>query len=93
VLCEKPFAVNAADAARCFDAAEAADRLCIEGLMYRHHTQTRLVRQLIADGSIGRLAHVRAASTVVAAPPGDIRRLLDAEAECVKHAENAGVRS
>jgi D-xylose 1-dehydrogenase (NADP+, D-xylono-1,5-lactone-forming) len=73
VLCEKPFAVNAADAARCFDAAETADRLCIEGLMYRHHPQTQLVRRLIADGAIGRLAHIRAALTV-SAPPGDIRR-------------------
>jgi GFO/IDH/MocA oxidoreductase family protein len=29
VLCEKPFAVTAADAGRCFDAAEAASRLVI----------------------------------------------------------------
>ncbi|MGW5144676.1 Gfo/Idh/MocA family protein [Rhodococcus koreensis] len=73
VLCEKPFAVTAADAERCFDAADAADRLCIEGLMYRHHPQTQLVQRLIADGAIGRLAHVRAALTV-SVEPGDIRR-------------------
>ncbi|KDN77619.1 oxidoreductase [Streptomyces olindensis] len=73
VLCEKPFAVEAADAARCFDAAEAAGKLCVEGLMYRHHPQTHLVRKLIADGAIGQLAHVRAALTV-SVPPGDIRR-------------------
>ncbi|MFJ9706512.1 Gfo/Idh/MocA family protein [Streptomyces sp. NPDC101234] len=73
VLCEKPFALDAADAARCFDAAEAAGRLCAEGLMYRHHPQTLLVRKLVADGAIGRLAHVRAALTVDV-PPGDIRR-------------------
>ena len=36
VLCEKPFAVTAADAAACFDAADAAGRVCIEGLMWRH---------------------------------------------------------
>ncbi|OUD04653.1 oxidoreductase [Streptomyces swartbergensis] len=73
VLCEKPFVLHAADAARCFDVAEAAGRLCIEGLMYRHHPQTQLVRKLVADGAIGRLAHVRAALTV-SVPPGDIRR-------------------
>jgi hypothetical protein len=39
VLCEKPFAVTAADAGRCFDAAEAASRLVIEGLMGREHPQ------------------------------------------------------
>jgi D-xylose 1-dehydrogenase (NADP+, D-xylono-1,5-lactone-forming) len=33
VLCEKPLATSAADAARCFDAAETAGRRCVEGLM------------------------------------------------------------
>jgi D-xylose 1-dehydrogenase (NADP+, D-xylono-1,5-lactone-forming) len=73
VLCEKPFALTAEDARRCFDTAAAADRLCIEGLMYRHHPQTLLARQLVLDGAIGELAYVRAALTV-SAPPGDIRR-------------------
>jgi predicted dehydrogenase len=56
VLCEKPLATSAADAARCFDAAEAAGRRCVEGLMWRHHPQTTLARKLVADGAIGRLA-------------------------------------
>ena len=76
VLCEKPFATSAADAARCFDAAEAAGRRCVEGLMYRHHPQTTLARQLVAGGAIGRLAHVRAALSV-SVPPDDIRRSLE----------------
>jgi predicted dehydrogenase len=73
VLCEKPFAMTAADAAACFDVADEAGRLCIEGLMWRHHPQTLLAQQLIADGAIGRLAHIRAALTVDV-EPGDIRR-------------------
>ncbi|HEX5882668.1 MAG TPA: Gfo/Idh/MocA family oxidoreductase [Actinomycetota bacterium] len=73
VLCEKPLATSAADAARCFDAAEAAGRRCVEGLMWRHHPQTTLARRLVADGAIGRLAYVRAALSV-SVPPGDIRR-------------------
>jgi predicted dehydrogenase len=73
VLCEKPFAMTATDAAACFDAADAAGRLCIEGLMWRHHPQTLLAQKLVADGAIGRLAHVRAALTVDV-EPGDIRR-------------------
>jgi predicted dehydrogenase len=76
VLCEKPFALTAVDARRCFDAAKAAGRLCIEGLMYRLHPQTQLVRQLLDDGAIGQLAHIRAALTV-SAPPGDIRRTAE----------------
>jgi D-xylose 1-dehydrogenase (NADP+, D-xylono-1,5-lactone-forming) len=76
VLCEKPLATSTADAARCFDAAEAAGRRCVEGLMYRHHPQTTLARRLVADGAIGRLAHVWAALSV-SVPPDDIRRSLE----------------
>jgi xylose dehydrogenase (NAD/NADP) len=76
VLCEKPLATSAADAARCFDAAEAAGCHCVEGLMWRHHPQTTLARKLVADGSIGRLAHVRAALSV-SVEPGDIRRSVE----------------
>jgi xylose dehydrogenase (NAD/NADP) len=73
VLCEKPFAMTAADAGRCFDVAEAANRLVIEGLMWREHPQTAVAMHLVAEGAVGRLALVRAALSV-SAPPGDIRR-------------------
>lgn len=73
VLCEKPFAMTAEGAARCFDAASAAGRKVFEGLMYRHHPQTRLAQRLVADGAIGALASVRAALTV-SVEKGDIRR-------------------
>ncbi|GIF22554.1 oxidoreductase [Paractinoplanes tereljensis] len=73
VLCEKPFVPAAAEAEACFDAAEKAGRLCVEGLMWRHHPQTVLAQRLLADGAIGRLAYIRAALTVDV-PPGDIRR-------------------
>jgi D-xylose 1-dehydrogenase (NADP+, D-xylono-1,5-lactone-forming) len=76
VLCEKPFATSAEDAARCFDAAAAAGRLCVEGLMWRHHPQTTLARKLVADGALGRLTLVRAALSV-SVPPGDIRRSVE----------------
>jgi D-xylose 1-dehydrogenase (NADP+, D-xylono-1,5-lactone-forming) len=73
VLCEKPFATTAAAAAACFDAADAAGRHCIEGLMWRHHPQTVLAQNLVADGAIGDVAFIRAALTV-SVDPGDIRR-------------------
>jgi D-xylose 1-dehydrogenase (NADP+, D-xylono-1,5-lactone-forming) len=73
VLCEKPLALRAEDAERCFAAAAAAGRLCVEGLMWRHHPRTALARRLVAGGAIGRLASVRAALSV-SADPGDIRR-------------------
>jgi predicted dehydrogenase len=90
VLCEKPFAVTAAAAASCFDAAEEAGRVCVEGFMYRHHPQTVFTRRLISEGAIGRPAVIRSALSV-SVPPGDIRRsaalaggaLLDLGCYCV----------
>ena len=61
VLCEKPFTLDPLEAARCFDAAEAAGRVCVEGLMWRLHPKTALAVQLVAEGAIGQLATVRAA--------------------------------
>ncbi|HEV8650862.1 MAG TPA: Gfo/Idh/MocA family oxidoreductase [Actinomycetes bacterium] len=90
VLCEKPFATSAEDAARCFDAAASAGKLCAEGLMYRHHPQTALARKLVSEGALGRLTSVRAALSV-SVDPRDIRRsaelgggaLLDLGCYCV----------
>jgi predicted dehydrogenase len=71
VLCEKPFAATRADALRA--TAGAADLICTEGFMWRVNPHTTLARQLIADGAIGRLAHIRAALRQTTAPD-DIRR-------------------
>jgi len=76
VLCEKPFTLDPQDAARCFDAAEVAGRVCVEGLMWRLHPKTALAVRLLAEGAIGELATVRAALSV-SVPPGDIRRSVD----------------
>ncbi|MBS4104160.1 Gfo/Idh/MocA family protein [Tsukamurella paurometabola] len=76
VLCEKPLTLDPDEATAVFDAAERAGRLAIEGFMWRLHPQTRLVRRLLAEGSIGELALVRAALSV-SAPAGDIRRTTD----------------
>jgi xylose dehydrogenase (NAD/NADP) len=73
VLCEKPFAQERADAVRAGAVAEAAGRVCTEGFMWRLHPQTTLARTLVADGAIGRLAHVRAALRITTGPD-DVRR-------------------
>jgi predicted dehydrogenase len=73
VLCEKPFAMTAAEAAACFDVAEEAGRVCLEGLMWRQHPQTVLAQRLIAEGAIGSVAFIRAALSVNV-ESGDIRR-------------------
>ena len=44
VLCEKPFALTAAEVRQAFDAAAEARRVCAEGFMYRYHPQTLLAQ-------------------------------------------------
>jgi D-xylose 1-dehydrogenase (NADP+, D-xylono-1,5-lactone-forming) len=73
VLCEKPFALSPGAARQAADAAAAARLVCAEGFMYRYHPQTWLARQLVADGAIGGLRHIRAALSRTV-PAGDIRR-------------------
>jgi xylose dehydrogenase (NAD/NADP) len=73
VLCEKPLSATRADALRC--AAAASGLVLAEGFMWRLHPQTALARRLVADGAIGRLAHIRAALRI-STPPGDVRRSI-----------------
>jgi xylose dehydrogenase (NAD/NADP) len=75
VLCEKPMAASSAQVEACFDAAERAGRQCFEGLMYRYHPQTQLVRRMVCDGVIGHLTLVRAVLSVSVGKE-DIRRSL-----------------
>ena len=73
VLCEKPMSASSAKVEACFDAVERSGRQCFEGLMYRHHPQTRLVARMVADGDIGQLTLVRAVLSV-SVGEHDIRR-------------------
>lgn len=60
VLCEKPLAANAADAARIVEAARRADRRVIEGYHYLHHPFAARAKELVAGGELGRLRNVEA---------------------------------
>lgn len=59
VLCEKPFAVNAAQAIEMFDEARRAGRLVIEAFMYRSHPQTHAAMKAVRDGAIGDVRLIR----------------------------------
>ncbi len=59
VLCEKPIALDAAQAAEMFDAATRHGRLLVEAFMYRAHPLTAAVGRAVADGVIGKLRLVR----------------------------------
>ncbi|WP_299869544.1 Gfo/Idh/MocA family oxidoreductase [uncultured Hoeflea sp.] len=73
VLCEKPIALNAADIAPLIDARDAAGVLVCEAFMVTYHPQWHKVRDLIANGAIGRLRHVQGAFSYFNTDPENMR--------------------
>jgi D-xylose 1-dehydrogenase (NADP+, D-xylono-1,5-lactone-forming) len=73
VLCEKPLALTASEVDTIAAAAARAGVHVAEAFMYRHHPQTQLVKQLVADGAIGELRLVRSAFSFMLDRPGDVR--------------------
>lgn len=61
VLCEKPFALNAAEVDAMIAAARRHRVLLMEAFMYRFHPQYARVHALIAEGAIGRVQVIRSA--------------------------------
>jgi predicted dehydrogenase len=53
VICEKPFTLDADEARRCRDAAEAAGLVGVVGHEFRYAPERALPARLIADGAIG----------------------------------------
>jgi predicted dehydrogenase len=60
VLCEKPFAMSAAEATRMTHAAAANGRRLIEAFHDRYHPVGMLVSQLRSTGRIGEIVHMQA---------------------------------
>ncbi len=61
VLCEKPFAANAEEAARvAAKASERPDLVVMEAFHYRYHALTRRIQDVLASGEIGAIKHVEA---------------------------------
>jgi D-xylose 1-dehydrogenase (NADP+, D-xylono-1,5-lactone-forming) len=75
VLCEKPLALDAAQARRVADHFAARKVPLMEGFMYRFHPQNVHVLNLIRDGAIGEVREVRAHLSVdiMAFAAGNIR--------------------
>jgi len=69
VLCEKPIACNAREADEMAAAARQADKLLMEGFMYRFHPRSRLLKQMVAEGRLGTLKLIRAAFCYRMEPP------------------------
>ncbi len=61
VLCEKPIAWDAAQVDELIGVRDRTGKLIAEAFMVCHHPQWHLVRDLLAEGTIGKLVHVQGA--------------------------------
>lgn len=59
VLCEKPSAMNAAEAQQMIDAAERTGRHLVEAFHYRYHPLFLYVQNLTTSGRLGRIHSLR----------------------------------
>jgi len=74
VLCEKPMARSAAEAAVMFDAAKRAGRMLIEAFMYRTHPAIQKLIGMVHGGALGQVKLIRSNfSFSRVAPDGDAR--------------------
>ena len=79
VLCEKPMSRHPGDVEAAFDAAEQAQRILMEAFMYRHHPQTKRLRQLVDEGAIGDVRLVRSCFSYSLYDADNIRLRTDVE--------------
>ena len=70
VLCEKPIALDAAEAAQLLEARAKSGKLVAEAFMVRHHPQWRRAREIVRSGAIGEVGAIQTLFTY---------RLLDAD--------------
>ena len=76
VLCEKPYTRRPAEVGEAFDAAERAGLVLMEAFMWRHHPQSKQLKELVDGGAVGELRVVRAAFSFTLTRESDVR--LDA---------------
>jgi predicted dehydrogenase len=65
VLCEKPLALNAAEARTMFNAARQADRLLVEASWVRWHPRFQRMTALVESGALGALSAIDSSFTFV----------------------------
>lgn len=78
VLCEKPMTLQEGDFDALIKARDASGLLAAEAFMIVHHPQMVRARQIIADGSLGRIRHVGATFSFFNDDQGNIRNKPDA---------------
>jgi xylose dehydrogenase (NAD/NADP) len=63
VLCEKPIALNAEEAAEMVAACQQAGVKLVEAFMHRHHPRYAMIQQIIQSGEIGQVRGIHGAFT------------------------------
>lgn len=72
ILCEKPLALNAAEAAEMVAYCRQKGVVLMEAFMWRHQPRTAKLLRMVADGAIGALRLVRSSFSITVTP-GDWR--------------------
>src|SRR3990172_2137566 len=73
VLCEKPLALSVEEVDAMTAAARQAGVVVAEAFMYRHHTQTLKVKELVESGAVGNVRLVRGSFTFMISRQDDVR--------------------
>jgi predicted dehydrogenase len=55
VLCEKPFALTLAEMDAMIATSERTGNVLAEAFMYRHHPQTKLIKEMVENGRLGEI--------------------------------------
>ncbi len=76
VLCEKPFAMNAAEAADAIECARRRGVLVMEAFMYKFHPQWQRAREIVRIGELGTIHAVHTTFSYSLADPTNIRNIL-----------------
>ncbi|MCV2458500.1 Gfo/Idh/MocA family oxidoreductase [Streptomyces sp. ICN988] len=73
VLAEKPLTADRPTTEALLDLSRASGLVLMENVMFVHHPQHSVVRELVTSGAIGRLRAFSAAFAIPALPAGNIR--------------------
>jgi predicted dehydrogenase len=77
VLCEKPLAMNAAEAQQICDAVERTGGVFVEAFHYRYHPFIHRIKTLLQSGAVGKVRRIEVRTQVPGAwiPAGNIRHI------------------
>ncbi|MET3598269.1 Gfo/Idh/MocA family protein [Martelella mangrovi] len=77
VLCEKPIAMSAEEAARLIDARERTGKQVLEAVMVRQHPQWLRVAEIIRSGEIGEVCLMQTTMSFFNDDPNNIRNIAE----------------